>query len=199
MTRRTDLLDELAALRDFAQTPRIDTTRNRLDATIKLLAKAHDDLDVLHTLAYNRATARREAMVSGGDRDYALDNHGDPRARDAYKQLSLATLDTCDILAETAHTVAALFTDGYDDQRRRGGQTITVIDLAVALEAKARRASRGEFSPTPVMPQPSADAAAKVTIASLAADNKRLSDENQKLKARLAQRDPQRRRGWRSA
>lgn len=199
MTRRTDLLDELADLRGFAQTPRIDTTRNRLDATIKLLGKAHDDLEVLHTLAYNRATARREAMVAGGDRDYALDNHGDPRARDAYKQLSLATLDACDILAETAHTVAALFTDGYDDQRRRGGQTITVVDLAVALEAKARRASRGEFNPQPVVPQPKADDAAKVTLESVAADNQRLREENQQLRARLDQREPRRQRGWRSA
>lgn len=202
MTRRTDLLDELADLRaDDARprvdTPRIDTTRNRVDATGKLLAKSLDDLEVLHVLAYNRHAARREAVVAGGDRDYALDNHGDPRARTAYRQLALATLDVCDILAEASHGVAQMFTDGADDQRRRGGTTITVVELATALEAKARRAARGEFTPRLVVPQPDADKVAKVTVESLAAENKRLTDENARLKEMLTQ--PRRRRGWQKA
>lgn len=194
MTRRLELLDELAAIRSTASTPRIDSTRNRLEATIRLLETARTDLDVLHGLAYERHTAKREAMVSGGARDYALDTHGDPRARSAYKQLSLACGDACDILAEAAHDALRLLREGDNDGRRRGGGSLRIVDLAVALEARARRASRGEFTPRPSVPQPNGAEAAEVTMESLAKENARLTAENEQLRAARSEGKP--RRGW---
>lgn len=195
MTRRSDLLDELADIRSAASTPRIDSTRNRLEATIRLLETARSDLDVLHALAYERHTARREAVVAGGARDYALDTHGDPRARGAYKQLSLACHDTCDILAEAAHDAIALLREGDNDGRRRGGPAMTTVDLAVALDAQARRAARGEFTPRPSVPQPNGAEAAAVTLESLAKENARLVAENEDLRSKLT--GTKTKHGWR--
>lgn len=195
MTRRSDLLDELADLRSAASTPRIDSTRNRLDATTRLLETARSDLDVLHALAYERHTARREAVVAGGARDYALDTHGDPRARGAYKQLSLACHDTCDILAEAAHDAIALLREGDGHGRRRGGAALTAVDMAVALDAQARRAARGEFTPRSSVPQPGAAEAGSVTLESLAAENRRLQAENQELRSNRT--GPKTKHGWR--
>lgn len=198
MTRRTDLLDELASLRDFGDTPRIDTTSRRLEATGRLLAIATTELETLHTLAYNRDAARRDAVVAGGSRDYALDTHGNPKARQHYRRLALAALDVCDILAEAAHDVTSfLASDGYRDERRRGGEKLNAVDMALALEAQARRAARGEFAPLRVVPQPMSEEAGKVTLESLAADNRRLRDENARLLSVVQRKDNK--HGWRRA
>jgi hypothetical protein len=126
--------------------PRIDTTRNRLEATRELLTMILDELDDLHCLAYERATATRDAPVRGGDHDYALDTHGDQRARAAYTDLATKTIGACTTLAEASHNAIALLREG----RAPGPRMRRLIDtdeLVQALAAQARRADRGDYTP----------------------------------------------------
>lgn len=194
MTRRTDLLEEIAALRDSASTPRVDSTRNRIDATGKLLADIQPHLLDLHALAYDRATARREA-VNGGSRDYALDTHGDPRARTAYKHLALATIDACELLAEAAHDVARLLKDG-DHDHTKSREYINEEELALALAAKATRIARGEAESIPTNAQPKADMTARV-LARVIAERDALQRKVEHLERQLPQTGKRTKRGWR--
>jgi hypothetical protein len=194
VTRRTDLLDELAALRDFGATPRIDTIRNRLAATVTLLGDVQPHLADLHALAYDRATARREA-VNGGDRDYALDTHGDPRARTAYKHLALATIDACELLAEAAHDVTRLLKDG-DHDHTKSRHYINDEELAVALAAKATRIARGENESIPTNAQPNADMTARV-LARVIAERDALQRKVDHLERQLPDQPRREKRGWR--
>lgn len=194
MTRRTDLLDELAALRESASTPRVDTTRNRLAATGTLLADVLPHLNDLHALAYDRATARREA-VNGGSRDYALDTHGDPRARHAYKHLALATVDACEILAEAAHTAVRLLKAGDHDHSKSKDQ-INEEDLALALAAKATRIARGENESIPTNAQPKADMTARV-LQRVIGERDQLQREVDRLKRLVPEQPARIKRGWR--
>lgn len=161
MTRRVELLDELASLREYATTPRVDSTRNRIAATTTLLGDVLPHIEDLHALAYDRAAARRDAVVAGGSRDYALDTHGDPKARTAYKHLALAAIDACELLAEAAHDTLALFRQGDHDHQKTAAR-INEEELALALEAKARRIARGEIESIPTNAQPHADLTARV-------------------------------------
>jgi hypothetical protein len=194
VTRRTDLLDELAELRDHGTTPRVDSTRNRLAATATLLADVQPHLEDLHALAYDRAVARREA-VNGGSRDYALDTHGDPRARQAYKHLALATVDACEILAEAAHDAIRLLKAGDHDHTKSKDQ-ISEEDLALALAAKATRIARGEVESIPRNAQPKADMTARV-LQRVIAERDQLQRQVDRLQ-RLVPDEPKRdKRGWR--
>jgi len=83
-------------------TIRTDTLKNRTASTRELLGMVLEELEDLHVLAYERATALSEAKVSGGSHDYALDTHGDPagivqvsaRGDDAGFELSVANQGT---------------------------------------------------------------------------------------------------------
>lgn len=83
-------------------TIRIDTLRNSIAGARELLDLIHQELEDLHLLAYERATAVSEAKVSGGSHDYALDTHGDPNARTAYRELGRAVDSACILLAEAS-------------------------------------------------------------------------------------------------
>lgn len=156
---RADLLDELAALRENGKTPRIDNLRNRLDSTRELLAIVAEETDDLHVLAYNRAAAQREAVVAGGQPDYALDTHGDQRARRAYRGLGLAAIDAVEILAAASHNAFRLLRTGSEDRPRIGRRMIEIEELAAGIEAQARRVIRGEYAPVRREPQPEAEQA----------------------------------------
>lgn len=138
---------------------RIDVARNEIEATRALLALALEELDDLHVLAYDRATLTRE-RVAGGDHDYALDTHGDTRARDAYRAFSDQITETCRSLAAAAHDMLRLLRYGASPVPRTP-RTITALEHAEALEAKARRAARGEYTPVRRHPQPDTALAAK--------------------------------------
>lgn len=138
----------------MTRAPRIDTLRNQLTATIELLAMARDELEDLHTLAYDRPTARSEIVVSGGAPDYALDNHGDTRARNAYRLLGDKAIEAAKLLADAAHGAISILREDDGDDRARTGRTINRHDLADAIEAQGRRITRGEFVPVRRLPQP---------------------------------------------
>lgn len=141
----------------MTRSPQINTLRRRLAATRELLQLVEEELEDLHVLAYDRPTARREAAVAGGTVDYALDTHGDPRARDAYRHLGQITVDACDQLADAAHEAIVLLRARDDSSRPRTRRTIRAEELAGAIEAKAKRVERGEYEPVRRYPQPDRD------------------------------------------
>ena len=160
---------------------RIDTARNQLAATRALLDRALDQMEDLHVLAYDRQVAVDEAKVSGGWRDYALDTHGDIRAREAYWRFSDALSDTCGTLAGAAHDVLRILSVAAP--ATRGPRTTSALEHAFLLEAKARRVQRGEYQPAPMYPQSGIDEA----IAASTQDVKRLERMNNRLLKALAQ------------
>lgn len=186
----------------MSRAPRIDTVTNRVAATRSLLELVEPELRDLHILAYDRYVAHREVMVKGGDKDYALDNHGDQRARDAYRALSTATGDACTLLAEAAHDAIALLRE-RTTLGRVGRLYIDTVELAVAIEAQARRAARAEYTPIRREPQPDAERAARAVEQLRGERDKAIADLERALR-RLARYEPPtpdptpRRRGWRN-
>lgn len=136
-------------------TIRIDTFRNKLAATRALLDKVEDHLVDLHTLAYSRHAAQQADKVRGGQRDYALDTHGDPKARELWGRLTLKVMDATEDLAVAAHDTLGYLTRGPSPATRRDTTAdITSDELIEALEAQARRRQAGEYTPTATAIQP---------------------------------------------
>ena len=134
-------------------TVRIDTLRNTLDGTRRLLDMMSEELDDLHLLAYERPTGQTgEAHVRGGTRDYALDNHGDPIARDAYRRLGDVTADVCARLDDAINTALKILREGNTPTRTHRG--LRLVELGEAIAAQARRAKRGDYSAVRRGPQP---------------------------------------------
>jgi hypothetical protein len=181
--------------------PRIDTMRNRIDATISLLAMARDELEDLHVLAYERHTAASDAKVSGGARDYALDTHGDLRARDAYRRLGDAIVGgpglvgVCDLLAGAAHDMTRVLRVGQIG--RNPSRRVSALELAEALEAQAIRVKRGEYTPVRVEKQPDLKRVSRA-VADLREERDRLAVGNERLKTRLQRNGSGKHKGgWR--
>ena len=134
-------------------TVRIDTLRNTLAGTRQLLAMVGEELDDLHLLAYERATAKtEEAHVKGGSRDYALDTHGDPKARDAYRRLGDVTADACARIDAAINDALKLLRAG--DTPVKTQRKLRLVELGEAIEAQARRIRRGDYSAVRRGPQP---------------------------------------------
>lgn len=188
---RVEALDLLAGHR-AGKTPRIDTMRNRLHATLQLLAMVGEELDDLHVLAYDRrAVADDDVKVAGGQRDYALDTNGDMQARDAYRNLALAQADMFDVAAEAAHDAVTVLRRG-ERTAPRGPRMIQAIELADAIAHQAKRAAAGEYTPFAREPQPEADRAA-AAVADLTRqhdDALKLVERQGKLVERLANHNP---------
>lgn len=131
---------------------RIDTLRNEIAGARELLDMIHQELEDLHVLAYERATTLSEAKVSGGSHDYALDTHGDPRARDAYKHLGKAVDGACILLAEASNNALNLLRQG--DTPGRGQRHLRLAELGEAVAAQAKRSRRGDYTAIRRGPQP---------------------------------------------
>lgn len=169
----------------MTRAPRIDTLRNQLAATTRLLELVNAGLHTLHTLAYDR-TAADEIRVRGGQPDYALDTNGDPRARDAYRHLARAIDDTCVRLTFATHeAINILNAGGSPGLNRQHPATVTVVEHARAIEAQARRIRNGGFNPGRTLPQPKEHAADRVLIHELDT----LKRRNTKLERQLQSRD----------
>lgn len=159
---------------------RIDTLRNRVNATIDLLKLLAAQLEDLHVLAYERNVARVEMeRVQGGDRDYALDTHGDPRARDAFRALNTTTMSAAEWIATATHDALRLLTEGKPPTS--GTRKATAVEVGHALVAQSRRVQRGEYTPYRGFPQPGIDTSLKATEQ----ENERLTREVKKLEKRL--------------
>lgn len=136
-------------------TVRLDTLRNQINATGQLLGMVSEELEDLHVLAYERATAAEEAKVSGGSHDYALDTHGDPRARHAYRLLGETVDEVCATLDSVSHDALNLLRQG--NTPGRGQRRLRLVELGEAIAAQSRRARRGEYTPIRRGPQPDRD------------------------------------------
>jgi hypothetical protein len=144
-------LDRALSRRANQPLPRVERIHNRLDAFLELWRLAGEHLDELHALAYDRPKAAERLRVRGGTPDYALDTHGDPRARRLYQQLVWELLDVMDDSAEACHAAVSFFKDGRLASGRRGAAgAISPEELAVALDAQRRRGD----GPTRTVPQP---------------------------------------------
>lgn len=133
-------------------TIRIDTLRNSIAGTRELLSMIHQELEDLHLLAYERATAVSEAKVSGGSHDYALDTHGDQNARDAYRNLGRTVDAACITLAEASTNALNILRKG--DTPGRGQRHLRLAELGEAIAAQSRRARLGEYTAIRRGPQP---------------------------------------------
>lgn len=185
----------------MTRAPRIDTTRNRLAATRELLGDVEKEIEDLHTLAYDRQVAKDDVAVSGGQRDYALDTHGDPRARDAYRTLANTVSDVCDQLAEAAHDVIVLLREGDTPGHPRGRRRIDTEELAQQLEHQAVRIANGDYTPHRIRPQPEAAETRKV-LDRVRRERDQARADVERLKAELARlghTDVRTQNRWRSA
>lgn len=174
----------------MTRAPRIDTVRNRITTTQQVLATIHDELEDLHVLAYDRRAAAAEAPVRGGQPDWALDTHGDPHARSAYRRLAEATINACAQLAEASHNAIRILRDHQPGDTPRTRRLITTDELVTALAAQARRqTNRTSYQAVPAIPQPEH---AEVLRAAerIIRERDRLAAEVDKLRARLAIYEP---------
>jgi hypothetical protein len=137
-------------------TLRIDTFRRQLAGTIGLLELVRSQLDDLHALAYDRPRAAAEAPVRGGTRDYALDTHGDARARDLWKTLALRVTDATEDLTVVLHDTAGYLSAGSSGARRDRTADAPAGEIHAAIAAQARRRARGDYTPAATVAQPDA-------------------------------------------
>lgn len=133
--------------------PRIDTVRRQIADTIHALHSISEELDDLHSLAYDRTVADRGPRVHGGHTDYALDAVGLRAARDAYRHLAELTLDRVADLEHAARKATRLLRSG-EPGRPRTRRTITAAEHTEALAAQARARARGDYVPVRRHPQP---------------------------------------------
>jgi hypothetical protein len=134
--------------------PRIDSVRAEFRDAIHLLQQMADQLEDLHVLAYSRHRAAQEAKVRGGSRDYALDTHGDKRARDLYARTATDMHRFIGHLTSSLKEVRGYLTGGNGPSRRDPSADCTTDEVVAAMDAAARRRDRGEYSPAPLAEQP---------------------------------------------
>lgn len=126
-------------------TYRIDTLRNMLAGSRELLKMLGEELDDLHTLAYERPTAQADqAKVKGGSSDYALDNHGSLAARNAYRHLGQAVVDMCNRADYAVSEASKILRVG--DTPARTPRTVQLAELAEQIARQAKRTKNGEHA-----------------------------------------------------
>jgi hypothetical protein len=135
-------------------TPRIDSTRNAIDALILRLAEFRAEVHDIHDLATNRPRAAEQAKVNGGSRDYALDTHGDIEARDLYiaavREVVHADAAVSDAIGRIrSHLTAGGGSSGFDRSA-----VVPKHEVASAIAAAQRRRQRGEYEPHLIARQP---------------------------------------------
>lgn len=132
--------------------PRVEVVRTRFRAAIEILTMAGSQVEDLYEIAYNRRAAADRLDVQGGSKDYALDTHGDPLARQLYRQASWELLDLIEDSAEAAHDIVKFFKTGaLVTGRRRTAGDASPAELAEALEAQARRGRRAGLETQPTV------------------------------------------------
>lgn len=194
----------------MSRTPRMDTVRNRVNGALALLRVVADELEDLHVLAYERARAVSEAKVSGGTRDYALDTHGDPRARDAYRHLSRVMTGwrdadgerhegVCDMIDDAANEVITILRQAGHGEK--GSGRIGPVEMAALLQSQARRTKRGEYSPVAFVPQPLAGEASLAVdqLRAKVGEQQQTIDRYERMLRQYGWKPAsERQRGWRS-
>jgi hypothetical protein len=139
---------------------RIDTIRNSARGTIGLINLALEHLDDLRALAYDRPRAAAQQRRSSNT-DYALDTHGDPRARAAYEQLGAALLRIHQDAAAAVHTALQQFDPGLIRGRRDQTADATTPEVIASIANHQKRHANGEAGSTPTIAQPLPKGAAR--------------------------------------
>lgn len=127
-------------------TRRIDTLRNTVLDTVKLLRMVYEEAEDLHVLAYDRPAAVEEAKVSGGARDYALDTHGDLDAKKAYQELWDRLDGTCIAMNEASNKALNTLRAGKTPTKK-GPRNLRLLELGEAIAHQAARTLAGDYTP----------------------------------------------------
>lgn len=138
----------------MGELPRIDVARKALQETLDLLQQCAREIDDLHSLAYERKVGGDKVRVRSTVTDWALDTHGDPVARAAYRRLLGAVLATYQPVNAAARDVVRILREGDRPGRVLSTRTASAAEVAAAIAAQARRAARGEYTPVRTLPQP---------------------------------------------
>lgn len=147
--------------------PRIDTIRREINDAQTVLGYLAANLEDLHALAYEKHHAGQAERTRGGQRDYALDNHGDPKARALYETIAKAIIglvsgqtlparkewSRLDGLVQLEQQTRGFLTHGKNDPTKIAA--VTQADEVVRqIVARRRRIARGEYEPKPIAVQP---------------------------------------------
>lgn len=134
--------------------PRIDTLRNVLDAVQQRLDEFRPEIEDLHEMAYNRAKAAQEVPGRTSSHDFALDTHGDMRARELYIDIAARLVGLGREVEKSAKAVRRYLNRDDGRIRRFNGTEISAEEFDQARNARRRRALRGERHPHRVVSQP---------------------------------------------
>lgn len=141
-------------------TPRIDGVRNELGLALKTLQMVKDNLEDLHVLAYDRASARNalELLTHSKRAGYSLDTHGLLEARRLYASVLVDVrrfiancLGSADDMRDFLNNVKPF--DPTVTPRDKRGDASTDEKIA-ALEAQGKRVLGGLYTPARVVTQP---------------------------------------------
>lgn len=141
-------------------TPRIDGVRNELDLAVKTLQLVRDNLEDLHVLAYDRATAKNALELASHTRKagYSLDTHGILEARRLYSQVLFDVrrfiancLGSADEMRDFLNNLKP-FDPTVTPRDKRGDADTT--EIAEALDAQSRRLLGGMHTPARLVAQP---------------------------------------------
>lgn len=137
--------------------PRIDTVRREVKDATALLGYLAANLEDLHELAYTRRRSGSTDRVRGGDRDYALDNHGNPDARELYEDTAKMVLRLADDVVDMHKEVRAWLTS-HDEKWNRSSKSLagnaSADEVIDSMRSRRRRIARGEYEPNPIAAQP---------------------------------------------
>lgn len=133
--------------------PRIDTVRKDLHAVLHAIGTALEHLEDLHALAYDRPRAA-QAQRRSQRTDYALDTHGDPKARAAYEQLATRAPAAATALRTAITGALELFDTGQIRTRRDTTADATTPEIIDALARHHQRHANGTAGSTPTIAQP---------------------------------------------
>lgn len=135
--------------------PRIDTFRNVLDSVQTLLCELRPNIEDIHTLAYDRPKAEMQSRVAGGTRDYALDTHGDMRARTLYIEVAARLVGLGRAAEQDLKQLRRFLNqDGGPPLRRDGSADVDAVEFTQAAYARERRLARQEHHPHRLVAQP---------------------------------------------
>lgn len=135
-------------------TPRIDTLLNTIDSVQTYLTEIRPHLVDMHGLAIQRSRTAPGERTHGGDRDYALDNVGDPRARDLYVSVAVGLVHLGQALESDLKATKGYLNQQGRTLRRDGSADVTSDEHLSARFAQARRNQQGQRSPHPLVSQP---------------------------------------------
>lgn len=134
--------------------PRIDMVRRDIKDAIAGLQYLADNLEDVHTLAYNRHKAGQQDKVRGGSRDYALDTHGDPIARGLYEDTWRTATKLIDETLDLTVDLRSFLTGGKGGSRNDRTADCGADEVIAQIEHRRRRRLRGEYEPNLIAKQP---------------------------------------------